>query len=199
MPKRFVVATFPDSHRLLTAVRSARNAELRIQDVYAPYPIHDLDHAMGLRRSRLPLVTLVAGATALSIALFFQFYAAVLDWNLNVGGKPDNSSLAFVPICFELTVLISGLATFALPLSAHAGAQVSIGIGLPVAVAPAPVVVAPPPPAVVYPAPVVVANPPPVVVAPPPVVYGPAPVVVGGYYGYPYRPWKHRHYGWRQW
>ena len=113
MPKRFVVATFPDSHRLLTAVRSARNAELRIQDVYAPYPIHDLDHAMGLRRSRLPLVTLVTGATALSIALFFQFYAAVLDWNLNVGGKPDNSSLAFVPICFELTVLISGLATFA--------------------------------------------------------------------------------------
>lgn len=113
MPKNFLVATFPDSHRLLTAVHSARDAELRIHDAYAPYPIHDLDHAMGIRRSRLPLVTLVAGAAALSIALSFQFYAAVLDWNLNVGGKPDNSSLAFVPICFELTVLIGGLATFA--------------------------------------------------------------------------------------
>jgi len=98
-----------------------------------------------------------------------------------------------------IMVAMLGIATLALPLSAHAGANVSIGIGVPVVVAPAPVVVAPPPPAVVYTAPVVVATPPPVVVAPPPVVYGPAPVVVGGYYGYPYRPWKHRHYGWRQW
>src|SRR5215831_19617157 len=113
MRRNFLVATFADSQRLLAAVRAVREANVRIHDVYAPYPIHDLDHAMGLRRSRLPLVTLVTGATALSIALFFQFYAAVLDWNLNVGGKPDNSSLAFVPICFELTVLISGLATFA--------------------------------------------------------------------------------------
>ena len=69
-------------------------------------------------------------------------------------------------------VAVFGLATLALPLSAHAGVRVSIGVGLPVVVAPAPVVVAPPPPAVVYPASVVV--------APPPVVYGSAPVVVGG-------------------
>jgi hypothetical protein len=46
-------------------------------------------------------------------AFFFQVYAAVLDWPLNVGGKPDNSSLAFLPITFELTILTSGLASFA--------------------------------------------------------------------------------------
>jgi hypothetical protein len=89
-------------------------------------------------------------------------------------------------------VAIFGLATFALPLAAHAGVRVSIGVGLPVVVAPALVVVAPPPPAVVYPAPAVV-------VAPPPVVYGPAPVVVGGYYGPSYRPWRHHPYRWHRW
>jgi hypothetical protein len=113
MRRNFLVATFADSHRLLAAVRAVREANVRIHDVYAPYPVHDLDHAMGLRRSRLPLVTLVAGASALAFAVFFQFYTTVLDWPLNVGGKPDNSSLAFVPISFELTVLIGGLSTFA--------------------------------------------------------------------------------------
>jgi len=94
-------------------------------------------------------------------------------------------------------VTMVGIATLALPLAAHAGARVSIGIGLPVVVAPAPVVVAPPPPAVVYPAPVVVTSPS-VVVAPPPVVYGTPPVLVGGYYGPSYRPWRHHYYGWRR-
>jgi len=88
-------------------------------------------------------------------------------------------------------VAVVGLATLALPLSAHAGVRVSIGVGLPVVVTPAPVVVAPPPPAVVYPAPAVV-------VAPPPVVYRSAPVVVGGYYGPSYRPWRH-HHRWHRW
>jgi hypothetical protein len=55
----------------------------------------------------------VVGLTGLTFALTFQFYTSVLDWPLNVGGKPDNSTLAFLPICFELTVLLSGLATVA--------------------------------------------------------------------------------------
>ena len=72
------------------------------------------------RRTKLPLVTLLAGLAGLTFAAFFQFYANVLDWPLNVGGKPDNSALAFIPICFELTVLCGGLATvFALLVRAR--------------------------------------------------------------------------------
>ena len=66
---------------------------------------------MGIRRSRLPFVTLLAGLGGLCFALAFQYYTAVFDWPLDVGGKPENSTLAFVPICFELTVLIGGLGT----------------------------------------------------------------------------------------
>lgn len=113
MPEQYLVATFRDPDSLLRAVCGVRAKSLAIYDVYAPYPVHNLDEAMGIRRSRLPFVTLVVGALTMSFAFCFQFYAAVLDWPLNVGGKPDNSSLAFVPITFELTVLLSGLATFA--------------------------------------------------------------------------------------
>ena len=113
MARRFLVATFSDPDCLLRAVRPVRRAALRLYDVYAPYPIHGLDEAMGIRRSRLPLITLMAGLSGLAFALGLQFYASVLDWPLNVGGKPDNSTLAFIPISFELTVLSAGLATVA--------------------------------------------------------------------------------------
>jgi len=113
MPKSFLVATFSNAEELLRAVRATRERDFRIYDVYAPYPIHGLDQAMGIRRTRLPWVTLIAGTCALLFAVVFQFYTTVLDWPMNVGGKPDNSALAFVPITFELTVLLGGLATVA--------------------------------------------------------------------------------------
>jgi hypothetical protein len=113
MPRSFLVAVFSDPNRLLDAVRAAREAQFRIFDVYTPYPIHNLDDAMGIRRTRLPWVTLAAGVSGLLTALSLQFYTSVFDWPLNVGGKPDNSTLAFVPISFELTVLFGGLATVA--------------------------------------------------------------------------------------
>ena len=113
MRKSFLVATFSGPDELLQAVHAVREADFRIYDVYTPYPIHGLDEAMGIRRTRLPWVTLVIGSCALLFAVGFQFYATVLDWPLNVGGKPDNSALAFVPITFELTVLLGGLSTVA--------------------------------------------------------------------------------------
>jgi hypothetical protein len=112
VPKRnFLVATFTDADSLLRAVVPMRSENFRIYDVYAPYPVHGLDEAMGLRRTRLPWVTAIVGLLGLTFALTFQYYAAVFDWPLNVGGKPDNTTLAFIPICFELTVLFGGLAT----------------------------------------------------------------------------------------
>ncbi len=113
MHKDFLIATFSQSEDLMNAVRAVRAAEFRVYDVYAPYPIHGLDEAMSIRRTRLPFVTLVVGACAGASALLFQFYTTVWDWPMNVGGKPDNSTLAFIPITFEITVLLGGLSTVA--------------------------------------------------------------------------------------
>jgi hypothetical protein len=113
MARGFLVATFDGQEALLEAVTNVRGRGFKIYDVYTPFPVHGLDQALGIRRSRLGYVTLVAAILGLSAALAFQFYAAVFDWSLNVGGKPDNSTLAFVPIAFELTILAGGLATAA--------------------------------------------------------------------------------------
>jgi hypothetical protein len=110
---QFLVATFSNEHSLCEAARQLRAHGFRIYDAYTPYPIHGLAELMGARRSRLPIITLVAAVLGLASALAFQFYAAVLDWPLNVGGKPANSTLAFVPITFEITVLCAGLVTAA--------------------------------------------------------------------------------------
>src|SRR5215471_20710553 len=105
MRRCFLAATFADADRLVDAVRILRRERFRIYDVYSPCPIHGLDKAMGIRRTKLPRITLLTALGGLVVAIAFQFYAAVLDWPMNVGGKPDNSTLAFVPISFELMVL----------------------------------------------------------------------------------------------
>ena len=107
------MATFSDAEALMKAVPFVRSERLRVHDVYSPCPVHGLEEAMAHRRTRLPRVTLLAGLLGLGFAMAFQFYTTVLDWPLNVGGKPDNSTLAFVPVSFELTVLCAGLATVA--------------------------------------------------------------------------------------
>jgi len=109
--REFLVGSFADEAGALDAVERLSARGFRVHDVHTPYPVHGLDEAMGLRPSRLPLVTLLAGLAGLASALLLQFYCAVFDWPLNVGGKPRNSTLAFVPIAFELTILFAGLAT----------------------------------------------------------------------------------------
>jgi hypothetical protein len=111
--REFLVASFEDERGLLNAVRAVQARGLRIHDVYTPYPIHRLDEALGIRRSRLPVATLAGGVVGLVASLALEFYVSVVDWPLNVGGKPNNSVLAFVPIGFEITVLSAGLATVA--------------------------------------------------------------------------------------
>jgi Protein of unknown function (DUF3341) len=111
MAREYLVATYAEPRALVEGVTSLRAHGFKIYDVYTPCPVHGLDEAMGLRRSRLGYVAFAAGAVGLVAAISFQYYAAVFDWTLNVGGKPDNSTLAFVPITFEITILAAGLAT----------------------------------------------------------------------------------------
>jgi hypothetical protein len=92
-------------------VRAVRARGLRVGDAYTAYPIEGLPAAMGLKRSRLPRVTLAGAVLGFSGALAFEFYAAAFDWALNVGGKPMNSTLAFVPIGFEIGVLTAAVLT----------------------------------------------------------------------------------------
>jgi hypothetical protein len=106
-----LIGCFTGEAELLAAVRAARARGFPIHDVFTPYAVHGLDEAMGSRRSRLAWITLAGGLAGMAAAAALQIWCALLDWPLNVGGKPANSALAFLPITFEATILVGGLAT----------------------------------------------------------------------------------------
>ena len=106
-----VVGFFDDTRSLIEATTKVRTANYQSFDTFTPYPVHGLEHAQGLKRSPLPYVTFGAGLTGFMLAFLLQYWTSAVSWPLNVGGKPFNSWPAFVPIMFELTVLLAGLST----------------------------------------------------------------------------------------
>lgn len=109
MEKQLLVGIFAKEEDILGATRATRDAGYSIYDVFAPYAIHGLSEAMGLKPSRLTWVCFAFALTGLLGAGFAQFWIGAVDWPLNVGGKPFNSLPAYLPVMFELTVLLGGL------------------------------------------------------------------------------------------
>lgn len=107
--KKFIVGSFDDEAVLFPAVKSVRKAGYKIHDVYTPFPIHGLDHTMGLRDTSLHTAGFIYAITGTSTALGFISWALTYDWPLNFGGKPFFSLPAWIPITFELTVLFSAV------------------------------------------------------------------------------------------
>lgn len=108
---RNLVGVFTAEHRVLEATRACRARGYEIVDVFAPYPVHGLDRAMGLGPSRLPWACFLLGLAGASGMLWFQIWASAIDWPVNVGGKPLNSFPSFIPVTFESAVLAAGLGT----------------------------------------------------------------------------------------
>ena len=106
---RVIVGSFTAEEDVLGAARAAREHGFRIADAYTPYAVHGLDRAMGLRPSRLPWACLAFGLIGAASALSSQFWAMTVSWPMNVGGKPWNSLPAYVPVTFEVMVLLAGL------------------------------------------------------------------------------------------
>lgn len=109
MIKKFVVGTFEDENVLFPAVKNVRRAGYKIHDVYTPYPVHGLDHALGLRETSLHTMGFIYGIAGLTTAIWGMGWIFSTDWPLNIGGKPHFPLPAFIPIAFELTVLFSAV------------------------------------------------------------------------------------------
>jgi len=99
------LARFPGPAELLAAAERLRAAGYRRFDTYSPFPVHDMDRAMGLGRSKVPLFTLAGGLFGLAFAQWIQWFQSAVAYRLVVGGKPLNSVEAFVPITFETMIL----------------------------------------------------------------------------------------------
>jgi hypothetical protein len=109
MSQKTYSAGFVGEPDLLQAIAAVRERGWPIVEAYTPYPVHGLDRALGLRRSRLSVACFFSGLTGVALALLFQFWTTAWDWPLNVGGQPWNSLPAFVPVTFEAMVLFAGL------------------------------------------------------------------------------------------
>jgi hypothetical protein len=107
--KKFVVGSYEDESVLFSAVKKVRNSGYRILDVYTPFPVHGLDHALGMRETSIPTAGFIYGITGTTTALSGISYALIFDWPLNIGGKPHFALPAWIPITFELTVLFAAV------------------------------------------------------------------------------------------
>jgi hypothetical protein len=104
-----LMAEFDDPNALVLAAASAHDAGYRRMDAYSPFPIEELDAALGSHRSRLPLIVLIGGVVGCVGGFLLQYWAAVIAYPVNVGGRPFNSWPAFIPVTFECTILGAAL------------------------------------------------------------------------------------------
>ena len=110
-PKLYgIMAEFDNPSDLVAAARQTHEAGYRRVNGYSPYPIEELTEAIGFTRTTLPLIVLVGGILGGLGGFFMQYWMEVIDYPLNVGGKPFNSWPAFIPITFECTVLMAAFA-----------------------------------------------------------------------------------------
>jgi hypothetical protein len=112
LPIYGLMAEFDSPETLLEAARRAFAEGFRKMDAYSPFPVDGLAEAIGFHRTRVPLIVLIGGILGCVGGFYLQYWVAVIHYPINIGGRPLNSWPAFIPITFELTVLVAALAAF---------------------------------------------------------------------------------------
>ncbi|RYG46249.1 DUF3341 domain-containing protein [bacterium] len=106
------VAEFETPEDLIEAADAARLAGFKKMDAYTPFPIHGLSDAIGFKSNAVPFLVFWGGLTGALVGYGLQYYVHVLDYPMNVGGKPLNSIPSMIPITYECTILFAGLTAF---------------------------------------------------------------------------------------
>ena len=110
--KTFVLGEFSDTGLLLKAGRALREAALGKLDAYSPYPVHGMEEALGIPKSIIPKIAL-SGAIAGGLGGYgLQYWCNVIDYPLNVGGRPLHGWPSNIPITFESAILLTALSIF---------------------------------------------------------------------------------------
>jgi len=107
-----LIAEFDNPEALVGAAHRAFAEGFRKMDAYSPFPVEGLAEALGFHRTRVPLIVLTGGILGCLGGFFLQYWLAVIDYPINVGGRPLNSWPSFIPVTFELTILIVALSAF---------------------------------------------------------------------------------------
>jgi hypothetical protein len=104
-----IMAEFHAPADVVAAARAVREAGYRKVDAYSPYPIEELAEALHFHHSRLPLLVLLGGIAGLIGGYALQYWASVIEYPMNIGGRPFHSWPAFIVPSFETTILFAAL------------------------------------------------------------------------------------------
>jgi hypothetical protein len=107
-----LMAEFDNPTDLVEAANRARLEGYTAMDAYSPFPIEELNDALGLRRNSLPLIVLLGGVLGGLGGYALEFWTQVIQWPMNIGGRPFHSWPHFIPVTFECTILGASLAAF---------------------------------------------------------------------------------------
>lgn len=102
-----LLAEFDSATELVDAARQVRDAGYTKTDAFTPFPLHEIDEALGIKRSILPYLCFAGGITGLISGLGLQYFVHVIDYPIIVGGRPHISLPAMIPPAYELTILFA--------------------------------------------------------------------------------------------
>jgi hypothetical protein len=105
------MAEFDSAQAIVDATRRAVAHGFTKLEAYTPVPIEELNDIIHKQRTILPLISLLGGLAGMATGFALQYWASVLEYPMNVGGRPHASWTAFVVPSYELTILFSALAT----------------------------------------------------------------------------------------
>ncbi|MEM6734772.1 MAG: DUF3341 domain-containing protein [Bacteroidota bacterium] len=103
----YILGVYDDEDVLLSAVKKVRGSGVKIEEVYSPFPVHGLSDALGIKRSWLSIAAFLFGITGTSLALIMQIGMMYVDWPMIIGGKDYLPFPSFIPVTFEMTVLLA--------------------------------------------------------------------------------------------
>jgi len=112
LPVHGLMAEFATPQELLLAARYARQHGYREMEAYTTYSVEGLAEELGLSRTGVPFVVLFAGLVGAGVGFFMQYWSMAVDYPFNIGGRPLNSWPVFIPITFEVMVLVASFAAF---------------------------------------------------------------------------------------
>jgi hypothetical protein len=102
-----IMAEFDTATELVDAARQVRDAGYTKTDAFSPFPLHEIDEALGIKRSVLPQLIFCGGITGLLTGIGLEYYVHVVDFPIIVGGRPHISQPPFIPPAYELTILFA--------------------------------------------------------------------------------------------
>jgi hypothetical protein len=128
MSKPYFVSVFDEEQKLLAGIKAVKEKNVKIDEIYTPYPMHEVIEAMG-QKSRFTFIAFVYGFMAVIGVLSFLYYTSVVDWPINYGGKPTSAFPSFIIITLVLTIAtitILSLFTFSIRARIYPGKKYTL-------------------------------------------------------------------------